>query len=170
MNREEKALIIDELSKKFAENSVFYITDGQGMTVAQVNKLRRLCYTKGIEYKVVKNTLIEKALEKNNVDTTELAPALKGSSGVLFANVGNAPAKLLKEFYKANAIDKPLFKGASVADQFYIGAKNLDVLSNIKSREEMIGDIIGALQSPAKRVISALVNAKGSVETEDSNS
>jgi large subunit ribosomal protein L10 len=162
MNREEKALIIDELSKKFAENSVFYITDGQGMTVAQVNQLRKLCYTKGIEYKVVKNTLIEKALEKNNIDVTPLAPALKGASGVLFANVANAPGKLLKEFYKAggNKNTKPLFKGAAVGEDYYVGADQLDVLANLKSREEMIGEIIGLLQSPAKRVISALLNAK----------
>ena len=165
MNREEKALIIDAMSLKFTENPVFYIADSQGMTVAQVNKLRKLCYAKGIEYKVVKNTLIRKALEKNNVDTTDLAPALKGNSGVFFASVGNAPAKLLKEFYKANAITKPVFKGASVADHFYVGADQLETLANIKSREEMIGEIIGLLQSPAKRVISALLNAKGGEES-----
>lgn len=165
MNREEKALIIDELSQKFAEHPVFYITDGQGMTVGQVNKLRKLCYAKGIEYKVVKNTLIQKALEKNNVDTTDLKPALKGSSGVFFASVGNAPAKMLKEFYKSNAVDKPVFKGASVADHFYVGANQLETLANIKSREEMIGEIIGLLQSPAKRVLSALLNAKDKQES-----
>lgn len=170
MNREEKAVIIDELSQKFTDNPVFYITDAQGMTVAQVNKLRKLCYAKGIEYKVVKNTLIEKALVKNNVDTTDLAPALKGASGVFFSTVGNAPAKMLKEFYKANSITKPVFKGASVAEQFYVGADQLETLANIKSREEMIGEIIGLLQSPAKRVISALLNAKGGEATEETNS
>ncbi len=164
MTREEKAVIIDQLSVTFAESPTFYITDVEGMTVAQVNQLRKLCYTKGIGYKVIKNTLIKKALEKNNVDHTPLAKALEGSSGVMFATVGNAPAKLLKEFYKTSK-NKPAFKGASVASDFYVGEKAFDSLVNLKSREEMIGEIIGMLQSPAQRVISALVRSKeGSAE------
>jgi large subunit ribosomal protein L10 len=159
MTREEKAVIIDQLSQTFAEHPTFYITDVEGMTVAQVNQLRKLCYTKGIGYKVIKNTLIKKALEKNNIDHAPLAKALEGSSGVMFATVGNAPAKLLKEFYKTSK-DKPAFKGASVAQDFYVGAKAFDSLVNLKSREEMIGEIIGMLQSPAQRVISALVRSK----------
>ena len=164
MTREEKAVIIDQLAQTFAEYPTFYITNVEGMTVAQVNQLRKLCYTKGIGYKVIKNTLIKKALEKNNVDHAPLAKALEGSSGVMFATVGNAPAKLLKEFYKTSK-NKPAFKGASVASDFYVGEKAFDSLVNLKSKEEMIGEIIGMLQSPAQRVISALVRSKeGSAE------
>jgi large subunit ribosomal protein L10 len=159
MTREEKALIIDQLSITFSENPTFYITDIEGMTVAQVNQLRKLCYAKGIGYRVIKNTLIKKALEKNNIDHAPLASALEGSSGVMFSSVGNAPAKLLKEFYKTSK-NKPAFKGASVAQDFYVGEKAFDSLVNLKSKDEMIGEIIGMLQSPAQRVISALVRSK----------
>lgn len=165
MTREEKAVIIGELSEKFANTEFFYITDASGMTVEQVNKFRRLCFNRGIEYKVVKNTLIRKALEsanKSDIDYTLFnKTALKGFSGVLFTNeAGNAPARLLKEFYKGG-VAKPVFKGASVDSTLFVGADQLDVLENIKSRQELIGDIVTILQSPAKNVVSALQSGGG---------
>lgn len=169
MTREEKAVIIDELSQQFAESPTFYITNIEGMTVAQVNQLRKLCYAKGIGYKVVKNTLIKKALEKNNFDHAPLNKALEGSSGVLFATVGNAPAKLLKEFYKGANTTLPEFKGAAVGEDYYVGKAAFDSLVNLKSREEMIGEIIGLLQSPAKRVLSALLHSKEGASEEAGN-
>jgi large subunit ribosomal protein L10 len=160
MTREEKYQIIEDLSKKFAEHNYFYITDASGLSVAQVNKFRRLCFEKGIEYRVVKNTLIKKALERLDGDYSPLtSKALKGFSGVMFADTGNLPGKLLKEFRKSGN-DKPLLKGASVDMAFYLGDTSLDALATLKSKDEVIGDIIGLLQSPAKNVVSALQSGK----------
>jgi large subunit ribosomal protein L10 len=156
MKREDKGKIIQELSDKFAKFNYFYITDASGMTVESVNKFRKLCYSKGIEYKVVKNSLIKKALESTKTDYSPFhGTVLKGFSGILFAESGNAPAKLLKEFYSSGA-DKPTLKGASVNSDLFIGENQLDVLATLKSKNELIGDIIGLLQSPAKNVISGL--------------
>ena len=158
MTKEEKAKIIQEVSTKIAGAATFYITDGSGMTVDQVNKFRKLCYSKGIEYKVVKNSLIKKALQQLNIDHSPLdGSALKGASGILFSDTANAPAKVLKQFHKGG-VAKPEFKGASVYSDFYVGKDKLNELASIKSKEELIGDIIAALQSPAKKVIGALTN------------
>jgi large subunit ribosomal protein L10 len=158
MTREEKTQIIEELSKKFASTANFYITDASGLTVDHINKFRKLCYQRGVEYKVIKNTLIKKALASLDADFSGFEKTvLKGSSGVLFSEVGKVPANLLKDFYKSGAVnDRPKLKGASINTALYIGEDNLDALSNLKSKEEMIGEIIGLLQSPAKNVISAL--------------
>jgi large subunit ribosomal protein L10 len=162
MKREEKAQIIEELSQKMAANPNFTFVNGAGLTVVQENNFRKLCYSKGIEYKVVKNTFIKKALERNNVDSSALeGTVLAGSSGILIAEAANAPAKLLKEFYKSAGLDKPVFKGASVEFDFYVGQDQLEALVNIKSRDELVGDIIGLLQSPAKNVVSALSSGGG---------
>jgi len=157
MTREDKAQIIGDLSKKIADNNFFYITDASGMTVGEINNFRKLCYKKGIEYKVVKNSLIKKALASTNKDYTAFdAQALKGFSGVLFTNEsGSAPAKLLKEFRKTGA-EKPLLKGASIDSEIFLGEESLDLLSALKTKGELVGEIIGLLQSPAKNVISAL--------------
>ncbi|MFN3403712.1 MAG: 50S ribosomal protein L10 [Cytophagaceae bacterium] len=156
MTREEKAQIIEELSSKFKNSNYFYITDASGLTVDQVNKFRKLCYSKGIEYRVVKNSLIKKALAVKDTDTTPFnASVLKGFSGILFAESGNAPAKLLKEFYKSGT-DKPKLKGAFVDSDIVVGEDQLEYLANIKSKHELIADIIALLQSPAKNVVSAL--------------
>lgn len=161
MKKEEKGRIIDELSQKFSSCAYFYITDASGMTVENVNKFRKLCYSKGIEYKVVKNTLIKKALERTETDYSPFhGTVLKGFSGVLFAETGNAPARLLKEFY-SQGNEKPLLKGASVNTELYIGVDQLEALVNLKSKDELIGDIIGLLQSPAKNIISGLQNNGG---------
>lgn len=157
MTREEKEIIVKDLSQKFATTSYFYITDASDLTVATVNRFRRLCFSKGIEFKVYKNTLIRKALDTLDTDTSELDAALKGQSGVLFSTEsGNAPAKLLTEFRKGSKDKKPLLKGAFIDSGIYIGDENLDALTRIKSKQELIGEIIGLLQSPAKNVISAL--------------
>ncbi|MFL5728656.1 MAG: 50S ribosomal protein L10 [Cytophagaceae bacterium] len=157
MTREEKGVIIDDLSQKFAEHNFFYITDAAGLTVDEINKFRKLCYARGIEYKVVKNSLIKKALQSTKKDYSSFdSKVLKGFSGVLFSKEsGSAPAKLLQEFRKGGA-EKPIFKGASIDSDIIIGEENLDMLSKLKSKHELVGEIIGILQSPAKNVISAL--------------
>jgi len=163
MTREEKAIVIEELVEKFSSNMNFYITDASGMSVAQTNSLRRLCFEKGIEYKVVKNTLIAKALEQMNTDYTPFdEKVLRGFSGVMFSGEdANAPAKLIKEFRKKSGGQSPKFKGASIDTDLFIGEENLDVLSQLKSKAELIGEVITLLQSPAKNVISGLKGAGG---------
>ncbi|TGE19918.1 50S ribosomal protein L10 [Hymenobacter elongatus] len=162
MIREEKQALVDELSEKFQSHNAFYITDASGMSVAKINEFRRLCFNRGLEFKVYKNTLIRKALDTLNTDTAELDAALKGQSGVLFSKeAGNAPGKLLKDFYKSqaygkNVVPKPAFKGAYIDAGIYLGAEQLDMLSTLKGKNELIGEVIGLLQSPAKNVISAL--------------
>jgi large subunit ribosomal protein L10 len=165
MTREEKAHIIEELSQKFADNAHFYITDASGLTVAQINGFRRLCFKSGVEYRVYKNTLIRKALEKQEgVNYTPLFVVLKGFSGVIFSKeVGNTPAKVIKE-YQAKLEGKPGLKGAAIGgSDLYIGKENLNLLSELKSKNELIGDVISLLQSPAKNVISALLSGKHKV-------
>lgn len=164
MTREEKATIIEELSEKFANHTHFYITDASGFTVAEVNNFRRLCYKSGVEYGVYKNTLIRKALEKQEgADFTGLFGVLKGFSGVIFSKeIGNIPGKVIREF-RTKMEGKPVLKGASIDTSIYIGDENLTMLSELKSKNELIGDIISLLQSPAKNVISALQSGKHTV-------
>ncbi|RDC64774.1 50S ribosomal protein L10 [Adhaeribacter pallidiroseus] len=162
MTRKEKQAIVNELADKFATHQFFYITDAAGLSVASINRFRRLCFDKGMEYKVYKNTLIRKALDTLSANTSAMDTALKGQSGVLFSKEsGSAPAKLLKAFYKAEAYGKgveakPAFKGAYIDSDVFVGAENLEVLNTIKSKQDLIGEIVGLLQSPAKNVISAL--------------
>lgn len=156
MNREEKAKLIDELAGKFQDNSFFYVTDASGLTVAQTNEFRAHCFKNGVEYKVYKNTVIQKALEKLDGDFEELYGVLKGFSGILFhPESGKLPAKVLTDFRGRDA-EKPALKGASIDSDIFIGDENLGMLSKLKSKEELIGEVIGLLQSPAKNVISAL--------------
>ncbi|EON75475.1 LSU ribosomal protein L10p (P0) [Lunatimonas lonarensis] len=160
MTREEKKSIIDELTEKFKENPHFYVTDASGFSVAQVNAFRRMCFEKGLEYKVYKNTLVKKALESLDADFSKLNDAaLKGFSGILFTKeAGNLPAKALLEFRKklGKKETRPKFKGASIDGDIFLGENNLEILSNLKSKDELLGEIIGLLQSPAKNVLSAL--------------
>ncbi len=164
MTREEKAKIIDELSDKFANNSHFYITDASGFTVAQVNNFRRLCFKSGVEYRVYKNTLIQKALERQkNADFSPVFGTLKGFSGVIFSKEsGNTPAKVIKEF-RTKMEGKPVLKAASINSDLFIGDDNLKMLVELKSKNELIGDVLAALQAPAKNVISALLSSKNTV-------
>lgn len=167
MTREEKSNIIESLTEKFKENPYFYITDASGFTVAQVNAFRRTCFEKGVEYKVYKNTLIAKALENLDSDFSELSDkALKGFSGIIFANeVGNLPAKVLLDFRKklGKKETRPVFKGASIDSDVFIGESQLELLSNLKSKQELLGDVIGLLQSPAKNLISALQSGQNTL-------
>lgn len=163
MTREEKAIVIEELVQKFSNNDNFYITDASGMSVAQTNDLRRLCFEKGIEYNVFKNTLIQKALEQMDTDYTPFDESvLRGFSGVMFSGENaNSPAKLIKEFRKKSGGESPVLKGASIDTDLFIGEENLNMLSNLKSKAELIGEVITLLQSPAKNVISGLQGSGG---------
>jgi large subunit ribosomal protein L10 len=164
MTREEKAQIIEALAKKFAEHNHFYITDATGFTVAQVNNFRRLCFKSGVEYRVYKNTMIQKALEKQEgTDFSPLFKTLHGFSGVIFSKeAGNTPAKVIQEF-RRKLEGKPKLKGASINSDLFIGDENLKMLAELKSKNELIGDVISLLQSPAKNVISALLSGKHTV-------
>ncbi|MFC7525161.1 50S ribosomal protein L10 [Parapedobacter sp. GCM10030251] len=154
MKREEKQEIVKALAEQIKSYGNFYITDTADLTVAKINGIRRKCFDSGIAIQVVKNTLIRKALEEAGVDSQELLGVLKGSSTMLFSETGNAPAKLIKELRKDS--DKPVLKGAYIDTAVFIGDSQVDALSKLKSKNELIGDIIGLLQSPAKNVVSAL--------------
>ena len=158
MNREEKKIIINSLAEKLAEYAHFYITDTSDLNAEQTAALRKKCFEQEVKLVVVKNTLFIKALEQAEKVKEELLPTLKGETAIMFAHVGKNPAKLIKEFRKENP--KPILKAACVEDCIYLGDAAVDELVNIKSREELIGDIIGLLQSPAKNVISALQGKK----------
>jgi large subunit ribosomal protein L10 len=161
MTREEKAQIIEGLSQKFADNAHFYVTDASGFTVEQINNFRRLCFKSGVEYGVYKNTLIQKALERQEgVDYSPIFKVLTGFSGVMFSKeTGNAPAKILRE-YRKKMEGKPVLKAASIKSELYIGDENLNTLADLKSKNELIGEIISMLQAPARNIISALQNRK----------
>ncbi len=165
MTREEKTAVIEELREKFASSPNFYVCDASGMTVAQTNNFRRMCFERGIEYRVFKNTLIKKALETSGATNDEFnTKVLKGFSGVMFAPENfKAPASLLKDFYKQSNAKMPALKGATVEASYFIGAEQLDALTMLKSKQELIGDVIGLLQSPAKNVISALKGQGGKI-------
>ena len=160
MKKEEKTEVIDSLVKELADNSHFYLTDVASLTAAKTSQLRRLCFNKNIKMLVVKNSLLKKAMERSEgKDYQPLFGSLKGSTAIMFSEVGSDPAKLIKEFRTKN--DKPLLKAAFVEECAYVGDNQLDVLASIKSKNELIGDIIGLLQSPAKNVISALKSSGG---------
>lgn len=159
MTREEKSQVIEELTAQLGENVNIYLTDISGLDAGTTSNLRRACFKANVQMAVVKNTLLEKAMEASDKDFGELPSVLKGSTSVMYAEAGNAPAKVIKAFRKKS--DKPLLKGAFIEEAIYIGDDQLDALVNIKSREELIGDIIGLLQSPAKNVVSALQSSGG---------
>ena len=161
MTREEKAQVIAGLTDKFQQTDHFYITDTSGLTVAQINKFREMCFKKGIEYKVIKNTLIKKALENLEADYSALDEALKGFSGVMFINENaNVPAKVIIDYKKEDKKKRPVFKAASIDSDIFIGEDQLEILSKLKSKQELIGEVITLLQSPATNVISALQSGK----------
>ncbi len=167
MTRDEKLEIIESLTEKFKETPYFYITNASGFSVAKVNAFRRACFDKGVEYKVYKNTLIKKALENLDSDYSEFSEkTLKGFSGIMFSKeVGNLPAKVLLDFRKKQGKKetRPLFKGAYIDSDVFIGEDQLEMLSNLKSKPELIGDVIGLLQSPAKNLISALQSGQNTL-------
>jgi large subunit ribosomal protein L10 len=154
MRREEKAAIVNSLAQKINEYNHFYLTDTAQLNAADTSNLRRKCFENEVKLIVVKNTLLKRALEQSEGDFEELYPILKDTTSIMFAQGGNIPAKLIKEFRTRH--DKPVLKAAYVEESIYIGDNMLDALVSVKSREELIGDIILLLQSPAKNVISAL--------------
>ena len=156
MTREEKSIAIKDLTAQLADVNVIYLADIPGLDADTTSNLRRACYKAGIKLEVVKNTLLEKAMEASDSDFGDLPTVLKGNTSMFIADVANGPAKIIKEFRKKGL--KPLFKGAYINQEIYIGDELLDSLVAIKSREEVIGEIIGLLQSPAQRVIAALQN------------
>jgi len=156
MTREEKTLVIESLKKKFGENDFFYLLNASSMTVGQVNELRSKFYKQNISMQVVKNTLVEKALADAPAEKgyAELLSALKGPTALVFTEVANAPARIVKDFRGKN--EKPVLKGAYIDSSVYIGDDQLDLLASLKSKEELIGDIILLLQSPMKNVVGSL--------------
>lgn len=162
MKRSEKQTIIDSLVEEINSYNHFYLTDIAELDAAKTSELRRVCFQKDVKLIVVKNTLLKKALEASNKNAEELFVALKGNTSLMFSETGNLPAKLIQEFRKKNKkLGKPVFKAAYVEECVYVGENQLDALINLKSKEELIGDVIALLQSPAKNVISALQGGGG---------
>jgi large subunit ribosomal protein L10 len=156
MRKDEKQQNIDILTEEFRNTEQFYLTDSSGLTVAEMNKLRRMCFEKGVTFKVAKNTFIKKALESIDNDYEEVYQLLHGTTAVMISDNANMPAKIIKDFRKQNAEKPVILKGAWIGAAVFIGDDKLDELIKLKSKEELIGEIIGLLQSPAKNVISAL--------------
>jgi len=154
MRKEDKLTIIESITEQLNNNPNFYLTDISTLNAENTAKLRRLCFSRDIKLLVVKNTLLRKAMERTGRDMSELHPALKGATSVMFAEAGNAPAKLIKEFRKTS--DRPILKGAYIEESVYLGDNQLDFLLNVKSKNDLIGDLVALLQSPARNVIGAL--------------
>ncbi len=159
MTREEKKNVIEDLTSQLTENSTIYLADISGLDAQATSDLRRACFKADIKLSVVKNTLLAKAMEVSDKDFGALSDTLKGNTSLMFAPVGNAPAKIIKNFRKK--ADKPVLKGAFVEEAVYVGDNFLDALVNIKSKEEVIADIIALLQSPMKNVIGGLKASSG---------
>ena len=159
MTREEKSRVIEELTVQLADNSNIYLADISGLNARSTSDLRRACFKANVQLAVVKNTLLEKAMEASDKDFGDLPETLKGNTSVMYSETGNAPAKVIKAFRKKS--DKPLLKGAFIEESIYIGDEQLDMLVDIKSKEELIGEIVTLLQSPLKNVVSALQSGGG---------
>jgi|TARA_B000000475_G_scaffold213061_1_gene175174 large subunit ribosomal protein L10 len=161
MTREEKSKVIERLTTELAENTNIYMTDVSGLDASETSKLRRACFKANIKLSVVKNTLLSKAMESSEKDFGNLDEVLVGNTALMYSEVGNSPAKLIKQFRKKS--ERPLLKGASIEDAIYVGDDQVEFLANIKSREELIGEVITLLQSPAKNVISALQSSGSTI-------
>jgi large subunit ribosomal protein L10 len=162
MTKEQKAQYIDELAAELSTAGVFYLADTSELTVETINQLRRRCFQSDIRLKVVKNTLLAQAMSKvEGRDYGQLQEVLAGPTSIMFSEVGNLPAKIIKDFRKKSA--KPILKGAFIDEAVFIGDNQLDMLVALKSKEELVGDIIGLLQSPAKNVVSALKGQGGKI-------
>ena len=155
MKKEDKALVIEKIANTLKEYSCFYLTDTTGLNAERTSELRRACFKADVKMVVVKNTLLHKVLEAADADYSELYPALKGTTALMLSNTGNAPAKTITAFLKKDDT-VPALKAAYVEETVYVGADQLDTLANIKSKNELIADVVALLQSPAKNVISAL--------------
>ena len=159
MTREEKSQVIEDLTAQLAGFQTIYLADISGLDAGSTSNLRRACFKANVKLSVVKNTLLAKAMEATEKDFGELPSVLKGNTSIMLSETGNAPAKVIKEFRKKS--EKPVLKGAFVEEAVYVGDDYLETLVNIKSKEEVIGDIVGLLQSPAKNVVSALKSGGG---------
>jgi len=157
--REQKAQLIEELTQKLSEYEVVYIVDILGLNAQVTSDLRRACYGSDVKLQVVKNTMLQQAMDKSDKDFGELKEVLTGNSALMLADVGNKPAKIIKAFRKKS--EKPVLKGAWIEESVYLGDDQIDALVAIKSKEELLGDLIALLQSPAKNVISALKSGGG---------
>ncbi|MBP1629716.1 MAG: ribosomal protein [Bacteroidetes bacterium] len=154
MRKEDKGQLIESIGVELSKYPYLYLVDIEGLSSVNTAKLRRLCFRREVKLMVVKNTLLRKAMENSGIDYTEIFPALNGSTSIMLSNVNNLPAKLIKEF--RTSCPKPVLKAAYVEESFYLGENNLDALINIKSKNELVADVIAALLSPAKNVIGAL--------------
>lgn len=161
MKKEDKSVIIDHIKEVVSQYPHFYLTETQGMSAAEVSELRRACFKSDIKMLVVKNKLMIKALDQLEADYSPIYGSLKENTAVLFTNTGNAPARLIKDFNEKKM--KPVLKAAYVEESFYIGENQLEVLSTIKSKNELIADVIALLQSPAKNVVSALQSGSNTI-------
>ncbi|MGM0464120.1 MAG: 50S ribosomal protein L10 [Bacteroidota bacterium] len=161
MRRDEKQTIIDSLAEQLEEYSHFYLTDTAELNAAHTSNLRRACFKKDIKMVVVKNTLLKRALDKSELNLEELYDVLKGSTSVMFSNTGNVPAKVIKDFRKKH--DKPLLKGAYVEESVYIGDNQLETLAALKSKDELLADLIALLRSPMQNVLSSLQSGSNNI-------
>ena len=159
MTKEEKSIAIEKISEILKSNQNIYLTDISGLNSLQSSSLRRMCFKAGVKLSVVKNTLLEKAMISSSKDFGELKDTLKGNTSIMIAESSSAPAKVIKNFRKKS--EKPILKGAMIEEDIYLGDDQLEILFAIKSKEELIGDIIALLQSPAKNVISSLKSSGG---------
>ena len=157
MKRSEKQAIIDNLKQEINSYNHFYLADISDLNAEKTSQLRRICFQKEVKLIVVKNTLLKRALDASDKEADEILDALKGNTAMMFCNTGNVPAKLIKDFRKKNPkLERPVLKAAYVEESVYVGAETLETLATIKSKEELIGDVVTLLQSPAKNVVSAL--------------
>jgi large subunit ribosomal protein L10 len=161
MTKEQKVAVVESLKEQFSNNQFFYLADSSELTVEDVNALRRLCFERGVSLEVVKNTLVKKAMEAIGDQYEGLYEVLHGPTSVMFSEVSNMPAKVIKEFRERS--EKPILKAAWIDSDIFIGDDMLKTLSELKSKEELIGEIIGLLQSPAKNVVSALQSSGGTL-------
>ena len=161
MNKEEKVIAVEELKGQLANYKSIYLTDIAGLNAVQTSKLRRECFNSNVKLSVVKNTFLERAMSESENDFGELKELLKGNTTIMLSTIGNSPAKVIKKFRKDG--DKPILKAAFVDEAIYIGDEHIDALFNLKSKEEVIGEIITLLQSPAKNIISALKSSSGKI-------
>lgn len=160
MTRQEKDALISDLADRLSKSEVFYLTDISSLNAENSGKLRRLCFQKEVQLKVVKNTLLSKAMDRvEGKDFSELKDVLKGNTGLMIAETSNGPAKLIKEFRKKS--NRPILKGAYIEESIYVGDESLEMLANLKSKDELIGDIVLILQLPAQNVISGLKSGGG---------
>ncbi len=161
MNKEEKVKVVEELKGQLNGYKSIYLTDIAGLDAMQTSKLRRECFNSNVKLSVVKNTFLERAMSESETDFGELKDLLKGNTTIMLSESGNSPAKVIKKFRKDG--EKPILKGAFVDEAIYIGDDQIEALFKLKSKEEVIGEIIALLQSPAKNVISALKSSSGKI-------